>query len=218
MANCWLAPPWRKRTWWLVRDAEQLAHERDGLVVDRLVLLAAVAVLDDRHARALEVEELVPRALERGEGEPGGTGIEVVNARHVDATSRGQEGAQPTRLGAERWQAFAPKTRWRQPVRGFLSAWNSGGAVGRWPDPSLEPMRRAALGGYQLHLDDVLMLTGCPWKVAGAYLQVVKAFSTASFMWGSPFTIRQRSRAPSAVMTHLMSILPSSCAAMASLV
>ncbi len=59
-------------------DGEQLAGQRDRLVVHGLVRLAAVAVLHDRHARALEVDELALRALEGGEGEAGGAGVEVV--------------------------------------------------------------------------------------------------------------------------------------------
>ncbi len=48
---------------------EELAQERDRLVVDRLVLLAAVAVLHHGHAGAGEVQELVAGALEGGERE-----------------------------------------------------------------------------------------------------------------------------------------------------
>src|SRR5262249_1147095 len=60
-----------------VGDAEETGEERDRLVVHRLVLLAAVAVLDDRHSRALEVDELVPGALEGREWKPCRAGVEV---------------------------------------------------------------------------------------------------------------------------------------------
>ena len=55
----------------------QLAQERDGLVVDRLVGLATVAVLHDRHPGSGVVEELAPGALEDGQRQGSGTSVEI---------------------------------------------------------------------------------------------------------------------------------------------
>ena len=54
----------------VVGDAEQLAHQRDGLVVDGLVLLAAVAVLHDATSPTrAKSSELALGALEGGQRE-----------------------------------------------------------------------------------------------------------------------------------------------------
>jgi hypothetical protein len=47
-----------------------------------------MAVLHDGHARALEIDELALRALEGGEGESGGTGVEVVDTSHVSLLAK----------------------------------------------------------------------------------------------------------------------------------
>ena len=75
-------------------------EQRDRLVVDRLVLLAAVAVLHDRHAGALEVEQLVAGALERGEREAGGAGVEVDGAHARPSTPRRCRGRSTVHHGA----------------------------------------------------------------------------------------------------------------------
>ena len=63
-------------------NGEELAEQGERLVVDGLVLLAAVAVLHDRHAAAGEVEEFLAGPLERGERQGCGTGVEVHLAGH----------------------------------------------------------------------------------------------------------------------------------------
>ena len=62
--------------------AEQLPDECDRLVVYRLVLLPAVAVLHHRHAASGEVEKLVAGALQRGKGKGGGSGVEIDRPFH----------------------------------------------------------------------------------------------------------------------------------------
>ena len=51
----------------VVGHGEQLAHQRQRLLVHSVVGLATMAVLDDAHARTLEVEKLALRALESGQ-------------------------------------------------------------------------------------------------------------------------------------------------------
>ena len=64
-------------------DAEELPDEGDGLVVNPLVLLAAVAVLHHRHAAPREVEELFAGALQSGKRKGGGSGVEIDLSAHV---------------------------------------------------------------------------------------------------------------------------------------
>src|SRR6266849_3687376 len=45
--------------------------------MDALVLLASMAVLDDRHARASEIEKLLLGALQGWQGKSGWAGVEV---------------------------------------------------------------------------------------------------------------------------------------------
>ena len=67
--------------------SEHLAQEGERLVVDRLVLLAAVALLHDAHPGPGEVEELALGALEGGERESRGAGAEVHHpGRHFKGT------------------------------------------------------------------------------------------------------------------------------------
>ena len=65
-----------------VRHIEQLGQERFTLLVDLRVRGATVAVLDERHARALVIEELALGVLESGERESGRTGAEIDDATH----------------------------------------------------------------------------------------------------------------------------------------
>ena len=117
------------------RHGEQVAQQRERLVVDGLVLLAAVAVLHDRHATSGEVEELLAGPLERGERQGCGTGVEVHLAGHgvppcgvwcsaAGTTAVSGPGAPracrgPRRAGAaRRWRSrpgrrSAPTCRWR---------------------------------------------------------------------------------------------------------
>src|SRR5262249_18291204 len=67
--------------------AGELGEERQRLAVDRLVDLAAVRVLHDRHAAALEVEELVARALEDRQRQTSGTSVEVRHSHLVRSLS-----------------------------------------------------------------------------------------------------------------------------------
>jgi hypothetical protein len=64
------------------RHDEQLPEEGDRLVVDRLVLLSAMAVFHHRHAASGEVEELVAGALQRGQGKGGRSGVEIDRSFH----------------------------------------------------------------------------------------------------------------------------------------
>jgi hypothetical protein len=62
------------------RQGEKLPHERDRLVVHRLVLGRPVGHLGDRHARSGEIGELVAGALEGRERQRGRAGVEVDRA------------------------------------------------------------------------------------------------------------------------------------------
>ena len=74
-----------------VRDREQLAEDVERLVVDRVVDLAAVAHLDERHPRVGVVDELGRRLLERRERQRARTGREIENPlrhdRHLTSSS-----------------------------------------------------------------------------------------------------------------------------------
>ena len=112
----------------------------------RLVLLAAVAVLHDRHAGALEVEQLVPGALEGGEREARRAGVEVdgSHARPSTPRQRGVE-AQSAWTGhgsrhssGRAWTASSPR-----PTAAWVpEALRAGGARVR---------RLLRLGGHAAH-------------------------------------------------------------------
>ena len=59
-------------------DRHQFAQQGDGLVVHRLILLAAMAHLHDGHARAPEVEQLALRLLQHGQRQRRRSCVEVV--------------------------------------------------------------------------------------------------------------------------------------------
>src|SRR5688500_17502058 len=61
-------------------NTEQLRQQRDGFVVDCLVLIAAMAVLYHGHTRALEIDELFAGTFERGQRQRRGAWIEVDHA------------------------------------------------------------------------------------------------------------------------------------------
>ncbi len=66
----------------VIGQAEKLAHVGDGFGVDGVVGFAAVAMLHDGHARAVEIGQFLLGNLENLEGEGGGTCVEVVCSAH----------------------------------------------------------------------------------------------------------------------------------------
>ena len=71
-------------------DAGQAAGLFFGLGDDPLEELAPVAVLQDPHAAAGDVPEVLLRLAQHRFGEHGGAGVEVVNARHGSSEFRVQ--------------------------------------------------------------------------------------------------------------------------------
>ena len=65
-----------------VGDLQDLGQQRDRFVVHDLVDLAAVAVLEDRHARALEVQQLPLGSLEHGQGQGRRARIKIYDPAH----------------------------------------------------------------------------------------------------------------------------------------
>src|SRR5262245_23169208 len=92
-----------------VRQRQQLLEQRDRFVLNRFVLLAAMAVLHDRHSRTLEVQELITRPLQRRQGQRRRSSIEIDHShfrlRHRSGNSTRRDGA-PVRFAA--WA----RTKW----------------------------------------------------------------------------------------------------------
>ena len=64
----------------VVAQAEQFLDAVDRFDVHRFVVLAAVAVLHDRHARALEFDQFGGGLLEDFERKNGGTCVEIIDS------------------------------------------------------------------------------------------------------------------------------------------
>ena len=138
-------PALEKKNREVVRHAGQGPKARQGIVVYGVVGGGPVAVLDDGHADALEVEELVADRLEDRHGERAGPRTEVVDTGHhgfplgrARAGRNGRRGRcrRPLRLSQPHGpaaQALSPRTR-------------AGGAPVRPPPQSGSPTRRAPPG------------------------------------------------------------------------
>ncbi len=65
-----------------LRNRQKLPKEPEGLGVDSVVVLPPVAVLDNRHPAALEVEKLLLGLFQGGQGKSRRTCVEVVDPHH----------------------------------------------------------------------------------------------------------------------------------------
>ena len=77
MVNCMLPPPWRKIGRRIRRECQEFAEASFGVGDDAFEFGRAVAHFHDGHAAAAPVEEFFADALEHGEWQRAGAGVEV---------------------------------------------------------------------------------------------------------------------------------------------